>query len=913
MASAFGDLVIKLGLNTVEYREGLDRAQYLTAQFSAGAAAKIAAVGTLAVQATNTALSAISSAITALPDTIQQTVARLDTLGEASTRLGVSAEFLQAFNYQLGLAGVSGEAGEKGIQKFQQQLVRAQAGAEDAGKIFRALGIDVRKFAGDVEGGLSAAIDKLSAVSDPNVRNALSREILGKAGAGVAAAFDEGAASIAKAREELAAFGALAGNDFVAQAGALQDNLDKLKVAGTAFGLAITEAVTPALLALTSEFVESKKGPSGLRDEIRALTAQGDTVLAFAQGVSAGVAKVGDVLVLAAKGFAVVGDAVKLAVNDLRTFGLVVFEVAKIGGNLLTASFSDLPGLIGRSVQQIKTLVAERNAVLARGNLDLIERFAPGSASVVSDLVDRTITPFIARARERLASGNVQAPRAPRVQVDVDPVAAFGAKAPAVKDPFEGQLRELEKQAVTLQFAVEHFDKYRNAAEAAKAAGIDFEIAVGKFSDRVRQSEGLAPLKPSDIELIRTARDRIIEFGQAAEQLKVGQQIKDRIAVIDLETDALRKGNVEREKAVELEKLRKSGVSSTADAFIALERQLDESLRRRERTRGLIDAETFGRGLDDQVAAIRLETQALGLNEVAVRDLTEARRLDLEVRNATRNADNTLRVEPEVEQAFRSRANDARRALDQATRDRVEAERSARAGVQSFAREYIENANNAAKQAQQFLSTVASGLEDQIVKVFRDGKLDVKAFFDTIAEEALRLTARNLIGDLFSKAGLDKANGGSGALSGTSVLGGLAGLFGGGGGARDIRSDPNFDPSLAYGSAAQADNTSQQLGLVASVLKGIVGLFGGTFATGGELGAGRWGIVGENGPEIAFAPAGGMQIFPAQPMATSASGGGAPIYQTNNFSVQGQLDRRSEQQIAAATYRGAQNASRRNN
>lgn len=908
MASAFGDLVIKLGLNTVEFRDGLTRAEYLTAQFSTAAAARIAAVSTLAVQATNTALSAVSNAITALPDTVRDTVARLDGLGESATRLGVSAEFLQAFNYQLQLAGSSGEAGEKGIQKFQQQLIKAQSVADDSTKAIRTLLGDVRKFGSDTEGALGAALDRLANIDNTALRNTLSRELFGKAGVGVAAAFDEGADSIRKAREELEAFGAIASNDFVAQAGALQDNLDKLKVAGTSLGLAVTEAVTPALLALTAEFVEAKKGPSELREQIRGLAAQGDTVLAFAQAVISGVARVGDVLVLGAKGFATIADAVKLAVKDLQTFGLVVFEVAKIGGNLLTASFSDLPGLIGRSVQQIKTLVAERNAVVARANLELSERFAAGSATVVTDLVNRTINPIIDGARNRLAAGNL--PAVPRRRTQEDPESFFG-KAPSAgpKDPLDNEIRALEKQAAQLQFTSQQFDKYRGNAQAAAAAGIDFELAVGKFSDAVRAADNLPTLGTKERERILAARDAILQFGLAIEQQKVGGAIRDRISVIEAETDAVRKGVVEREKAVELEKLRKVGVSSSAAEFIKLEDELTQALRRRERERGLIQAEEFARGNADQVAAIRLETQAIGLNEAALRDLTEARRLELEVRNATRNADGTPKVEPEVEQAFIRTAQEARRALDAANRDRIEVERSARTGVQTFARDYIEANTNAARQAQSILGSVATGLEDQIVKVFRDGRLDVRAFFDTIALEAQKLIAKNIVADVFKALKLDRTGSGGGALDGTSIFGAVGGLFSGAAAAFQSAKPVQTDAAdnLQGGTAAGT------LSAVTTALRAIVGLFGGSFATGGFQQGGTWAIVGEQGPELAFAPAGGQQIMPLEPAAQRGGAGGAPVYQTLNFAVQGSLDRRSEQQVAAAAYRGAQTASRRNN
>jgi hypothetical protein len=77
--------------------------------------------------------------------------------------------------------------------------------------------------------------------------------------------------------------------------------------------------------------------------------------------------------------------------------------------------------------------------------------------------------------------------------------------------------------------------------------------------------------------------------------------------------------------------------------------------------------------------------------------------------------------------------------------------------------------------------------------------------------------------------------------------------------------------------------------------------FGGLFAEGGTLGAGKWGIAGEAGPELVMGPA---QILPA--------GAGATMTVQNHFTITGPVDRRTQEQIAAAAGRGVQRAMTRN-
>ena len=110
--------------------------------------------------------------------------------------------------------------------------------------------------------------------------------------------------------------------------------------------------------------------------------------------------------------------------------------------------------------------------------------------------------------------------------------------------------------------------------------------------------------------------------------------------------------------------------------------------------------------------------------------------------------------------------------------------------------EYAEDASNAASQAQRLFEKATSGMEDAIVGFAKTGKFEFKSFVNSILEELLRSQIRQLIAKTFGGLGL----GGGGT---------------GGGG----------------------------------------GLFGGFFATGGMIPPGRFGVVGENGPELVSGPA----------------------------------------------------------
>jgi hypothetical protein len=111
-------------------------------------------------------------------------------------------------------------------------------------------------------------------------------------------------------------------------------------------------------------------------------------------------------------------------------------------------------------------------------------------------------------------------------------------------------------------------------------------------------------------------------------------------------------------------------------------------------------------------------------------------------------------------------------------------------------------------------------------------------------------------------------------------------------------------------------------GMMGGFLEQIMGSFAGGFASGGTISAGQWGVVGENGPELAFGGAHGATVIPSgifqSASATrgmsggSGMAGGQSVVITNNFTVSGPVDSRTQSQIARSVGIGVQNGMRRN-
>jgi len=144
-----------------------------------------------------------------------------------------------------------------------------------------------------------------------------------------------------------------------------------------------------------------------------------------------------------------------------------------------------------------------------------------------------------------------------------------------------------------------------------------------------------------------------------------------------------------------------------------------------------------------------------------------------------------------------------------------ETQRSFAYGWKEAFESYAEDATNAAKAAERIFEKTTKGMEDAIVNFAKTGKFEFKSLVNSILEELLRSQIQQLFADIF----------------------GVFGSGGRGSGGSNFFSD----------------------------------LFAGFFASGGLIPSGKFGVVGENGPELVSGPA---QVTPM-------TGGTAVTYNIN--------------------------------
>ena len=223
----------------------------------------------------------------------------------------------------------------------------------------------------------------------------------------------------------------------------------------------------------------------------------------------------------------------------------------------------------------------------------------------------------------------------------------------------------------------------------------------------------------------------------------------------------------------------------------------------------------------------------------------------------------------------------------QQARDELAYQKSWTAGWIKAYRDYAQAAADNSQTAARLFNKTVQGMEDLFVNFAKTGKFQWKNFLNDLGEEILRSQLRQLFSGIFgdmTKA-MDSGSGFMGMLGKlmgfdggrgssqnplyvidmASVKGGMGvgSNQGGGffdtilGGIKSIGSSI-WDGVKSIGSSilgAFGGGGGGGGGFFSSIVKGISSLFGGFFANGGTLGAGKFGIAGERGPELITGPA----------------------------------------------------------
>jgi hypothetical protein len=218
-------------------------------------AAALAASGLAALGA-----AAISSA--------KQAIALADSLLVVSDRTGLTVESLSGLKFAAEQSNASFADVQTGLRFLARTAAAAANGNDKAAASFKRIGVSIKDANGNLKTAdqlFSDVAEGVKNIQDPMQKTAAAAELLGRqSGPALVPLLNQGREGIAALRKEAEGLGLIISTGFAKQADEFGDNMNKLKSVSTGFGVAIADALLPALNDFLGELIRT--APKALED-----------------------------------------------------------------------------------------------------------------------------------------------------------------------------------------------------------------------------------------------------------------------------------------------------------------------------------------------------------------------------------------------------------------------------------------------------------------------------------------------------------------------------------------------------------------------------------------------------------------------------------------------------------------------
>lgn len=535
-----GTLTIDLVAKIFGFEQGMDKAartaatksraiqQAITGSMKVAAAAVAGFVGGLAT--VDTAIQGLKTAI----DTA-------DRLDELSNRLGISTEQLSGWGYAAKLAGSDLESLVGSLQKFSKTVAAAADSDSSQGKLFAALGINVKDAAGnlrDVEDLLPEVADRFKALKNDTTEAALAQELFGRSGAELLEFLNKGSDGLRELGNEARDVGAIIDGDTAAAAAEFNDELDKLRYVTNAYFTAIARELLPSLTDLVKSF--------------RGFSVESDRL-----------AKTGRLVAgafdLAEKAFGLLSVQARVNTAFFNTLNTSLAATYKTLSAILSLDFKGALAGVERLGQGIYTGINQARGLGAgsqrrlKSGPDAGQIFAEGNAAALEAAINRWMQ--------------------------------GGDKSGGKK----GGLSEQEKEAQRLKQAYESLmesmqERIALFGQEGEAARVRYEVEQGSLKGLTQAQKDAAIAQAEQYDTLvrlteqQKAADEVVRKETEAYE-RHREHVAEYIGDLQFEYDLLGMSNIEREKAIAL---RWANVDAMSAEGQAISKQIEDTGRLRE-------------------------------------------------------------------------------------------------------------------------------------------------------------------------------------------------------------------------------------------------------------------------------------------------------------------------------------------
>jgi len=297
----------------------------------------------------------------------KQSFAYIDTLGKTSDQLGVSVEFLQAFQIAAEEAGSSSEGANKALLKFSKNIGEAGRGLKTQADLFKDLGVSIRDSSGNLKGTeqlLLETADGIAALGSSAEKNSALTNLFGRSGQQLFAILNQGGDAVAGLKDKMLELGIGISSEAVDAVERFNDTSNILSRQLNSLKDNVFAAFTPILQTFVNQFTtmfktfaENEGGIAKFSEALatniingveKALLAIQELVIGGGQMVTA----LQQSLLEATNFFGMNEDAISSLIERQLEFE----SKTKEGFSGIIGRIGEYKGLIGTSVEAMNTL-----------------------------------------------------------------------------------------------------------------------------------------------------------------------------------------------------------------------------------------------------------------------------------------------------------------------------------------------------------------------------------------------------------------------------------------------------------------------------------------------------------------------------------------------------------------------------
>jgi hypothetical protein len=504
-----------------------------------------------------------------------------------SQKLGVSVKELGGLQLAFKLAGVEGDAMEKGLVKLSVQI-------SSNGKALQSLGVDARGANGTLRSTtdvLKDVADRFAGMDDGARKTAIAVQLFGKSGAAMIPLLNEGSAGLREMDEMARKLGLTMSDETARSSDQLNDTLDLLKMAVQGVARQAVAEVLPSLTNMAAGLLKASTEGDTLKTAAQLLATVLKTLFTAVMGVAEGL----NTLAIGASAtwraflaatdgeFSKAADIIKQAGTDIASGWSKTSEIVqKAWSNTADTSMVQGARVIGiaRQMGEAQTEQGKAADAATKAAAKQAEEYDKLTASLDKQLV--TVTAEIG-ARGKLNE-------AQKLEIDIRARLNDGTLKLT-----EAQRAEVEAKLDAVKAAMAD----RDAQKAADEARRKLSESIGKQNDdlvkqieaqqRANAESGLTTQQIARLEIQRL-RDAAATAQQNA-QLRIQSGINDEVTKeYQQQAENLRKLADEKEKGVHVEaaqQARDAWAETTKSIYDGL---TDALMRAFESGKGFMDA-----------------------------------------------------------------------------------------------------------------------------------------------------------------------------------------------------------------------------------------------------------------------------------------------------------------------------------